>query len=218
MAASGGKAARTLLVEEEYEMAARRNKSRRDDVSEAAWITCKQVAVLHKPRGKILQTMGHLPTGGGATREWQLQPEEALFMVQQGILALREGDRDRVLSVAEVLDMVLRDGGISPFFFHAYAKIRDAGFVVARAAGDFHGMPLLHVWRPELSKKWRKSQPTFVMCVVRCRDRLTSSSCEEFERLQNRTDGCALRVAVVDDSFAVTFFDMQANGSSGNSE
>ena len=122
------------------------------------------------------------------------------------------------MAVAEAMDRVF-SGGMSPFFFHAYAKIRDAGFVAARAEGNFHGRPLLHVWKPELSKKWRKSQPSFVIGVVRCSESLSSSSCEELSRLQSRSN-CPLRMAMVDDSFAVTFFDVHPNpdtsGAAGN--
>ena len=121
------------------------------ETPQAEWDAASGVAWVVAERGKHLKVMGHRRKetvrnqGGGteeAAREGEvrtglvLHAEEALLLVQQGLLLLRRRGDAGVMSAEELQALAIGEEGgrVSLRHFRAYACLREHGFVVLRAS------------------------------------------------------------------------------------
>ena len=238
-AKSAGKGGAVLPLAGVYELSGRPNTRKAGELSQATWNTVASKALVQRPK-KQLDKMGHWVGGdeGSAAAEKQLAlcAEEALLLVQQGLLLLRLPGAARVLSVAEAQALAL-GSQLCPLFFEVYAHVRDLGLIAQRlelvpphypeqtasashgCGGrracrqphecDFRGRPVLALWSAGRAsqKGWRRSCPDYVLATSLADDTLPSASeWAQLEALGARY-GATVKVAVVDNTGSPVLLD-----------
>jgi hypothetical protein len=227
----------TLPLASIYELSGRPNANKVSDVSQAVWDAAICKALVERPK-KHLDVMGHWIQHrsqgivGAQVKVLALFPEEALLLVQQGLLLLRSAGSSRALSVAEAQGLVLHQPRQCPLFFEVYSRVRELGLVALRMElvkdltsavtgtgsqpigiepGDCHfrGRPILALWNTGRARQkgWRQSAPDFILATSRADDNLPSATeWAHIEAVAART-GASVKVAVVDDTGSPIFFD-----------
>ena len=223
---ASSKAACALPLSGVYELSARPNKTKAADISQATWDGASCRAFVERPK-KHLTVMGYWASCGseGQPKQLALYPEEALLLVEQGLLLLRQPNGTRSLSVAEAQAMTLSHAQLCPLFFEVYAHLRELGLVALRltllgplrapveciGAGEyeFRGRPLLALWSAERAARrgWRQSHPDHILATSDASDAMPSEG--EWARLEDiaARAGASLKLAVTDETGSPIFFD-----------
>lgn len=220
-----GKSACVLPLPGVYELSARPNKTKVADVSQAIWDPASCRAFVERPK-KHLAVMGDWARcGEGQPKQLALYPEEALLLIEQGLLLLRQPQAARSLSVAEAQALTLSHAQLCPLFFEVYAHLRELGLAALRlellgpmrapvgcaGAGDsdFRGRPLLAVWGADRAaqKGWRQSHPDHIVVTSHASDAMPSErEWKQLEQIAAR-EGATVKLAVTDHTGSPIFFD-----------
>lgn len=210
-----------------YELSARPNTGRAADLARGVWDVATGTALVERPN-KHIAAMGHWATVAAqpaGERTLALFPEEALLLVEQGMLLLRQPESGSVLSVAETQALALGQAGLCPLYFEVFAHVRELGLAALRlellhrgSSGDcaFRGRPVLALWGAERAGKkgWRKTRPDSILATSRACDSLPAAG--EWAALETIAArlGSTVKIAVVDGTGSPVIFDCSGSGSS----
>ncbi len=125
-----------------------------------------------------------------------------------------------ILSVAEVQELAFSCKGVFPWYFAAYAHLREQGFVALRlqssygeerttaSTSRFRHVPILRVWDAARTgtKGWRQSVPDFLLLA--CDSESPFLSPARLDALPPNAQGISLKVAVADSADGVIFLDI----------
>jgi hypothetical protein len=220
-----------------YELSARPNTGRAKDLARGAWDAATGTALVERPN-KHLASMGHWAPGAAqpaAERTLALFPEEALLLVEQGLLLLLQPEAGGVLSVAETQALALGQAELCPLYFEVFAHVRELGLAALRlellhggaehragvrcGGGDdcaFRGRPVLALWGAERAGKkgWRQTRPDTILATARACDTLpTAGEWAALEAIAARF-GSTVKIAVVDGTGSPVIFDCSRCGRS----
>ena len=216
-----------------YELSARPNTGRAADLARGAWDAATGTALVERPN-KHLASMGFWAPRA-AERTLVLFPEEALLLVEQGLLLLRQPEAGGVLSVAETQALALGQAELCPLYFEVFAHVRELGLAALRlellhggadhragvrcGGGDdcaFRGRPVLALWGAERAGKkgWRQTRPDTILATARACDTLpTAGEWAALEAIAARF-GSTVQIAVVDGTGSPVIFDCSRFGRS----
>ena len=204
-----------------YELSARPNTGRAADLARAAWDAAMRTALVERPN-KHTAAMGRW-----AARKQALFPEEALLLVEQGLLLLRSSAAGGVLSVAEAQALALGEAELCPLYFEVFAHVRELGLAALRlellhggaerpadanrdggGACAFRGRPVLALWGAERAgqKGFRQTRPDSILATARASDALPSASeWAALEAVAARV-GATVKIAVADGTGSPVIF------------
>lgn len=208
-----------LTSSQEANLARRREKlekalcasrtARAKHMAVADWDAGRGMATVASQRGSTLQSMGVFE--GGVQH---LLPEEALFLVDRGVLDLRVGGRP--VSLQQAWGMVMSaEGAVGTEAYLAFAHLRRAGYVVRRAERELSSpedggqMAVdFSAWRVGAYRRKETPRPLFHVAVFTYD--APTPSIGSVKKLLDKVGKTRVRVGVIDRG-VVVFTDLANN-------